>query len=103
MVPVMVTLLPPDSGPIAGLSDATAGAGARKAKWSAAHRPDVPPVVVTVMSTVPGAEAGAVATTWVAESEVMLPVAEPKETEVAPASGTEATHVYNPCQFIGGP
>jgi len=44
----------------------------------------VPLAVVTVMSTVPALSAGAVATIWVAVSEVMVAATEPKSTTVAP-------------------
>ena len=46
---------------------------------------ELPPGVVTVMSTVPAEPEGAVATTELAESEVMLPAIDPNLTELAEA------------------
>ena len=45
---------------------------------------EIPPVVVTVMSTVPAPAGGAVAVIEEAESAVMAPDDDPKLTEVAP-------------------
>ena len=51
-VPVIVTDVPPTCGPAVGEIDVTVGAGIY-VNWSAAVVPDVPPAVVTLMSTVP--------------------------------------------------
>jgi hypothetical protein len=45
---------------------------------------EIPPAVVTVMSTVPALPGGAVAVIEVAESAVMAPNDDPKLTEVEP-------------------
>ena len=50
-VPVMTTLVPPPSGPAVGLIDETTG-GAMYVYLSLGDVPEVPPPVVTVMSTV---------------------------------------------------
>ncbi len=65
--PEIVTLVPPPSGPAAGLTLDTAGAvvfgeeTTRYEKWSEAPLAEVPPGVVTVTSTVPADPAGTVA------------------------------------------
>ena len=51
---------------------------------SAKEVAEMPPAVVTVMSTVPATPGGAVAVIEVAESAVMAPDDDPKLTEVAP-------------------
>ena len=56
-VPVMVTEVPPAVGPAFGLTEVTVGA-ATKVNWSAEAVGEVPPGVVTVMSTVPGRVGG---------------------------------------------
>jgi hypothetical protein len=80
-VPVMTTLVPPAMGPAAGDTDTTVGM-ARKLNWSADEVALVPPLVVTVMSTVP-VPTGEVACIVVAELTVW-PVAAvvPKRTVV---------------------
>src|SRR5690242_18932477 len=66
-LPVIVMTVPPVVGPKFGLSDDTAG-GVMKVNWSAAKVVVVPPpATVTVISTVPAALAGAVATIDVSE------------------------------------
>src|SRR5437879_7504555 len=62
--PLIVTVVPPAAGPAVGFTDVTAGAGATNVNWSAADVADVPPTVVTVMSTVPADSAGEVAVIW---------------------------------------
>ena len=59
-VPVIVTDVPPNPGPLLGLSPVTVGAGtATNVYWSAVVRAEVPPAVVTVMSTTPAVWIGA--------------------------------------------
>jgi hypothetical protein len=83
-VPVMVTVVPPAMGPPAGLTLVTVG-GRTQVIWSAALVALVPPGVVTVMSTVPGASAGDVAVMDVAEFTVKDTAGvTPKSTAVAP-------------------
>lgn len=53
LVPVMVTVFPPDSGPCAGLTAVTEGAG----RYVYGSGLLVPPAVVTVTGTGPGARA----------------------------------------------
>lgn len=62
---------------------------------------DIPPAVVTVMSTVPAPPGGAVAVIEVAESAVMAPNDDPKLTEVAaerfvPETVTEVPPTVDP-------
>src|SRR5581483_6678648 len=70
-VPVIVTLVPPLAGPADGLTPVTVGAPTY-VYWSAELVALVPPVVVTVTSTVPAEPAGAVAVIWVALLTVAL-------------------------------
>ena len=56
-VPVMVTEVPPAVGPELGATETTVGP-ATNVNWSLALIGEVPPAVVTVMSTVPAALAG---------------------------------------------
>ena len=68
LVPVMVTVVPPPPGPVVGDIDVTVGA-ATKVYLSAAETADVPPGVVTVMSTIaPAVPPGEWAVIWVLES-----------------------------------
>jgi hypothetical protein len=84
LVPVMVTLVPPDVGPWFGLTDVTVGA-ATKVYWSAELVADVPPTVVTVTLTVPAAETGLVTVIEVDELTMnVVATDEPNETVVAP-------------------
>ena len=84
-VPVMVTGVPPAAGPALGATELTVGTGAKYLKWSDGEVAEVPPGVMTVTSTVPGACAGEVAVIWVAETTVKLEAAvAPKWTAVAP-------------------
>lgn len=84
-VPVMVTVVPPDAGPLVGLTAVTIGATTYENR-SAELTALVPPVVVTVMSTVP-LPAGDVAVMDVAEFTVKLvALAVPNFTAVAPLS-----------------
>jgi hypothetical protein len=57
-VPLMVTLVPPPTGPELGLTPLTTG-GATKVYWSADEVVEVPLGVVTVIFTVPADSAGA--------------------------------------------
>ena len=67
-VPVMMTEVPPSVGPPVGDSPVTVGA-ATYVYWSAELVALVPPVVVTVTSTVPE-PAGEAAVIWAAELTV---------------------------------
>src|SRR6478735_5284050 len=85
-VPVIVTEVPPAVGPEFGLTLVTVGA-ATNVNWSLAEVALVPPVVVTVMSTVPAAWAGDVAVIDVALLTVNVVAAvAPKLTAVAPVN-----------------
>jgi hypothetical protein len=84
-VPVMVTLVPPAVEPLEGLTPLTVGAEARNVNLSAAPVADVPPAVLTVISTTPAAWAGAEAVIDVDETTVNELAAVPlNETLVAP-------------------
>jgi hypothetical protein len=84
LVPVIVTVVPPPVGPADGLIAVTVGATTYP-NWSAEEVAEVPPAVVTVMSTVAAEWAGAVAVICVAELTVKLVAAvPPKLTAVAP-------------------
>ncbi len=81
-VPVMVTEVPPAVGPAFGTTEPTVGS--MKVNWSAEEVAEVPPAVVTVMSTVPAALGGEVAVIWLSESTVKVVAAVvPKSTAVA--------------------
>jgi hypothetical protein len=82
-LPVMTTGVPPAVGPAAGLTLVTDGSGAY-VNWSAMEVADVPPGVVTRMSTmpVPGAAVATIVVELVTE-KVVAAVA-PKVTAVAP-------------------
>jgi hypothetical protein len=82
-VPVIVTEVPPATGPVLGLTIDTVGA-AMYVNWSAALVLLVPFGVVTVMWTVPADPGGEVAVIWVAVLLVMLAAVAPNLTEVAP-------------------
>jgi hypothetical protein len=77
--PLMVTLAPPATGPVFGLTLVTVGANLKRAFDEA-----VPPGVVTLRATDPGGEDGDTAVIDVAESDVISPAVEPKSTVVAP-------------------
>ena len=81
-VPEMVTAVPPPESPLFGLTDVTVGM-AKKVNWSAGDVADVPPVVVTVTSTVP-VPAGDVAVIDVGEATVKPAFVAPNLTAVAP-------------------
>jgi hypothetical protein len=81
-VPVMVTVVPPASGPAIGVTALTVGTEVYL-NWSAAETAEVPPAVVTVTSTVPD-PAGAVAVIDVSEPTVYVAVVVPNLTAVAP-------------------
>jgi hypothetical protein len=83
LVPVIVTLVPPASGPALGLTPVTVGA-ATYVNWSLDEVAEVPPGVVTVTSTVPALSAGEVAVMEPATSFVTLAVVVPNLTAVAP-------------------
>ena len=53
MVPVTVTDVPPNAGPLVGLIELTVGAGGINVNWSALEVALVPFAVVTVMSFTP--------------------------------------------------
>jgi hypothetical protein len=84
-VPVIVTVVPPEVAPTLGATTLTVGV-ASKTNLSAGDVADVPPAVVTVISTVPADSAGDVAVTDVAELTVTLTAAcpAPKLTDVPP-------------------
>jgi hypothetical protein len=85
VVPVMTTDVPPPAGPLFGLTPVTAGGGVTKVNTSADPAGLVPPRLVTVTWTAPGAPAGDVAVIWVAEFTVKaVAAAAPNETPVAP-------------------
>jgi len=84
-VPVIVTDVPPVDGPVFGLTDVTLGCTAWYVKSSAEVLADVPPVVVTMTSTVPGVIVdGEVAVIDVAEFTVTAVAAVPPKLTVAP-------------------
>ena len=68
-VPVTVTVVPPATGPDAGVIPVTVGTGSY-VNWSAGEVALVPPGVVTVTSTVPAVPAGETAVMLVAETTV---------------------------------
>jgi hypothetical protein len=83
-VPVIVTTVPPASGPALGRTAVTAGTAAY-VKWSAELVAEVPPGVVTVTSTVPAEPAGEVAVMLVSLTTVTSMAAwVPKLIAVAP-------------------
>ena len=82
-IPVIVTVLPPDSGPAVGLMLVTVGV-AVYVNWSAGEVADIPPGVVTVTSTTP-VPGGSSAVIVVSETTVKLVAGVmPKSTAVAP-------------------
>ena len=85
-VPVIVTVVPPVTGPLAGAINVTAGA-AVAVNWSATLTGLVIPAAVTVKSTVPAANAGDVAV--INESSTTLndnARTAPNSTPVAPVN-----------------
>ncbi len=71
LLPEMVTIVPPAADPDVGVTDVTlATVAAVVVNWSALEVEEVPALVVTVISTVPVANAGAVAVICVSESTV---------------------------------
>jgi hypothetical protein len=85
-VPVMVTDVPPASGPALGRTAVTVGTAAY-VKWSAELVAEVPPGVVTVTSTMLAAPAGEVALMLVSLATVNEVAASvPKSTAVAPVN-----------------
>jgi hypothetical protein len=83
LVPAIVTEVPPAAGPEDGLTRVTVG-GATYVYWSLVLVALVPPGVVTVMSTVPAAPAGAVAEIWLDLLTTNVAAVPPKLTPVAP-------------------
>ena len=81
LVPAIVTVSPPPSGPLVGLTAETVGAGTQVYS-SAGLVVEVPPAVVTVRWTAPSAQAGAVALIWVAVSSVIVAELDPNSTAV---------------------
>jgi hypothetical protein len=91
-VPVIVTAVPPASGPAAGATPVTTGSGKVYVKRSAERLAEGPPAVVTVTSTVPAEPAGAVALMRVALTTVNEVAALlPKLTAVAPVNAVPVT------------
>src|SRR5208283_830056 len=85
-VPVIVTVVPPATGPAAGVIPVTTGTGSY-VNSSAGEVALVPPGVVTVTSTVPAEPAGETAVIWVVEVTVKLDAAVvPNITAVAPVN-----------------
>ncbi len=87
LVPVIVTTVAPAVEPEVGDSDVTVGGagGATNVNLSAAETAEIPPGVITVMSTMPAACAGEVAVIDVAEIGVSaVPAPVPNDTAVAP-------------------
>jgi hypothetical protein len=83
-VPVIVTCVPPATGPALGLTPVTPGADTYVNASAEPPDAEVPPGVVTVMLTVPD-PAGDVAVIFVAELTVNDPAAvDPNLTAVAP-------------------
>ncbi len=85
LVPVILTVVPPDVSPATGLTAVIVGA-VSYVNWSAAEVALVPTGVVTVTSTLPAAPPGAVTVIDVAEAAVMVPAVVPKLTAVAPVN-----------------
>jgi len=84
-VPVIVTTVPPTSGPATGRMAVTTGPP--KLNLSAAEVADVPPEVVTVRSTVPATSDGEVAVHEVVEPQVTLvPAVDPNMALVPPTT-----------------
>jgi hypothetical protein len=85
-VPVMVTAVPPPSGPVLG--EIPVMTGAPKMNLSAAEVADVPPpTVVTVRSTVPAASSGEVAVHEVVDEQLTeVPAVPPKLAVVEPTT-----------------
>jgi hypothetical protein len=84
-VPVMITTVPPLSGPESGLRRITVGRGGRNVNRSDGPVALLPPVVVTVTSIRPGAIAGAKAMIEVSEWTVNEDAAfVPKSTALTP-------------------
>jgi hypothetical protein len=86
-VPVIVTVVPPDTGPLAGETALTVGAdgGGPYVNWSAELVALVPPGPVTVTSTVPDPD-GEVAVIDVPELTVTPAAAPPPKATVSPAA-----------------
>jgi hypothetical protein len=85
-LPVIVTDVPPASGPAVGEIPVTTGATVY-VKWSAELVVELPPGVVTVTSTVPASPAGEVALILVALTTVNeVAAVDPKLTAVAPVN-----------------
>jgi hypothetical protein len=92
-VPVMVTLVPPASGPAVGLIAVIVGARPNVNR-SAADVGEVPAAVVTVTSTVPMACAGDVAVQLVADAQLTdVAAVPPKEAVVEPTTKPEPVMV----------
>src|SRR5580692_9889625 len=93
--PVTVTEVPPDVGPVFGLTAVTAGTGgAVKVNWSADGLTGlVPPGAVTVTSTVPADSAGEVTVSEVPVpfTTTLVPAVVPNFTEVAPVKPDPVT------------
>jgi hypothetical protein len=85
-VPVMLTVVPPPSGPAVGEIAVTVG-GTPKVNRSAAEMAEAPTGVVTLTSTVPAACAGEVAVQVVVDEQLTaVPAVPPKSTVVEPAA-----------------
>jgi len=88
LVPVTVTVAPPWMGPEEGFKPVTVGGGGgveEKVNWSAgALIAEVPPAVVTVMSTAPTDSGGEMPAIWVADTGKKVAETVPNLTVVAP-------------------
>src|SRR5208283_4001145 len=89
-VPVTVTVVPPATGPAAGVTPVTVGTGSY-VNWSDAEVALVPPGVVTVTSTVP-VPAGDFMVREVGEAMSRpVPAVDPNLTDVAPVKPVPVT------------
>jgi hypothetical protein len=101
-LPLIATGVPPAPVPLDGLMLVMAGAlGADTVKWSAEPVLDVPLGVVTVMSTVPAASAGAITVSDVSEVTSKTAAAvDPKDTAVAAVNPLPVTTIVSPPRVL---
>ena len=92
-VPVIVTDVPPATGPLVGLNNDTVGAATYVNETAFV---DVPPGVVTVTADTPAAPTGVTAVTEVEETKLTVALAlAPKFTRVPPETKPEPVIVTN--------
>jgi hypothetical protein len=85
-VPVTLTAVPPPRGPTLGVTEVTTGATSY-VNWSAEDVTEVPPGVVTVMSTVPIDSAGEVAVQRIVDEQLTdVPAVRPNIAVVEPTT-----------------